>query len=132
MAEDMAADLGYEVVGTANNLQQGLDAIAECHPDVALLDLRLHSETSLPIAALCRQLGVGVAFITGYRAENLPDECGDAPVLAKPFSLVDLGRTLRRAEGSRSAPAIDAETRQRQKHSKTVGTGSVWIDRSFS
>jgi CheY-like chemotaxis protein len=115
MAEDMAADLGYEVVGTANNVQQSLEAIAECHPDLALLDVRLHSETSIPIAALCKQLGVGVAFTTGYSAYDLPDGCGDAPVLAKPFSQADLGRTLRRAAARRSEHAFEHKAKQNLK-----------------
>jgi CheY-like chemotaxis protein len=102
LTEDMVADLGYDVVGIASNVPEAIGALDKRRPHIALLDIKLRSETSLPIAARCRSLGIGVAFTTGYSAKDLPDECGDAPVLVKPFSARDLGLTLKRAE-SRAA-----------------------------
>jgi CheY-like chemotaxis protein len=101
LAEDMIQELGYEVVGTAHSVLEALSALLEHRPEIALLDIKLRSETSLPIAELCRQLGIRVAFTTGYSARDIPEECGDAPVLAKPYSLVELQEALERA-----APAV--------------------------
>jgi CheY-like chemotaxis protein len=102
LTEDMVADLGYDVVGTASNVLDAIGALDKRRPHIALLDIKLRSETSLAVAEHCRTLGIGVAFTTGYSARDVPDACGDAPVLAKPFSAKDLDLTLKRAE-SRAA-----------------------------
>jgi CheY-like chemotaxis protein len=94
LAEDMIEELGYEVVGAAHSVLEALSALLEHRPEIALLDIKLRSENSLPIAELCRQLGIGVAFTTGYSPQDIPDDCGNAPILAKPYSVHELQRAL--------------------------------------
>jgi CheY-like chemotaxis protein len=102
--EDMVTELGYEVTGTATSVEAALSALLRRRPDIALLDLKLRSETSLAVADRCRSLGIGIAFTTGYAPDELPADCGDAPMLAKPYTVAELRTVLERAEGMASSP----------------------------
>jgi two-component SAPR family response regulator len=100
MIESLADDLGWAVGGTASNEAEAKLLLECCMPSVAVLDINLGaSSTSLSVAAICRERGVPVLFITAYTAAPLPAACGDAPILAKPFSTEDfeaaLGRCVR-------------------------------------
>ncbi|HEV7718348.1 MAG TPA: response regulator [Arsenicitalea sp.] len=99
--EDLVKDLGYEVIDTAGSVCAALEALSQRRPDIVLLDVLLRSETSLLVAERCRSLGIGLAFTTGFPARDLPVGCGDAPVLAKPFSAEELRRTLHRVAEAR-------------------------------
>jgi CheY-like chemotaxis protein len=102
--EDMVTELGYEVVGTATSVEAALGALLRRRPDIALLDLKLRSETSLAVADRCRSLGIGIVFTTGYALGELPVNCGDAPMLAKPYTVAELRIVLGRAELMASTP----------------------------
>ncbi len=70
--------------------------------DFAVLDFNLGNETSLPIADLLAENGVGFLFATGYGdGLDLPDRFGQVTLLKKPYS----GATLAQA----IAPMIEAE-----------------------
>lgn len=102
--EDMVCELGYEVTGTASSVEAALVALQRHRPDVALLDLKLRTETSLAVANQCRLLGIGIAFTTGYAAAELPEACGDAPLLAKPYTVAELRSVLEYATRMSSVP----------------------------
>lgn len=63
-------------------------------PSVALLDINLGTATSLGVAALCRDRGISVIYVTGYSGDEIPRQCRDAPVLTKPLSSDELARAL--------------------------------------
>ena len=102
LIEDMVSELGWEIVGTAQTEAKALDVLAKCTPALAILDINLGQQTSLAVAEVCRNRCIPVVFTTGYTAGDVPPECGDAPVLPKPFSLDELATALQR--GLKSAP----------------------------
>jgi len=96
MIEEMLEEVGWRSIGKAQNENEALALLKLARPDAALLDVNLGSTTSLSVAAACRALNIPVAFVTGFIARDLPPECGNAPILPKPFSLVELSQTLAR------------------------------------
>jgi DNA-binding response OmpR family regulator len=100
--EEMVNELGYEVIGAVSSVDAAMSALLRRRPDIALLDVRLRSGTSLSIALWCRKLGIGVAFITGLPINRVPEDCGSFPVLSKPFTVADLRLTLEEAASSTS------------------------------
>lgn len=98
MMEDTARDLGWIVAGSAHSEADAFGLLERCHPSVALLDINLGLTTSLAVASSCRDRGIAVIFVTGYTARDVPLQCEDAPILAKPFSSVELERCLKRVE----------------------------------
>ncbi|WP_372915663.1 HWE histidine kinase domain-containing protein [Sandarakinorhabdus sp.] len=104
----MCEDLGWEVVGPATRLGEGL-ALARSHAfDAALLDVNLDGEMSWAIADVLRARQIPFAFSTGYDQSNiLPEHLAGTLVLAKPYRIDDVERRLRTmmAEGSNPAMA---------------------------
>lgn len=96
MIEEMLEEIGWLSVSRAHNERDALALLETSKPDAALLDVNLGVTTSMGVAAVCRKLGIPVAFVTGFVARDLPPECGDAPVLPKPFSLDELSQVLAR------------------------------------
>ena len=82
---DAVADLGYEVVGPALSLDEGLElASTECI-HCALLDVNLgRGLTSEPIAEALRAQGVSLAFVTAYTRDQIAFAKADEIVLPKP------------------------------------------------
>jgi CheY-like chemotaxis protein len=97
MIEDLAEDLGWTVEGTAHTEADAFDVLSHCRPALALLDINLGLTTSLAVASSCRDRHIPVVFMTGYTARDVPPQCGDAPILAKPFSPADFEQAIRRA-----------------------------------
>ncbi len=86
-AEDMLMSLGAERVTVASNVADALRAIALETPSFALLDINLGHETSWPVAARLRKLGVRHVFATGYgRGLDFPLEHRLTPSITKPYS----------------------------------------------
>ncbi|MGJ3264933.1 MAG: response regulator [Salinarimonas sp.] len=94
MLEDTLVELGYAVVGLAHRLQDGLCAAERDDIDVALLDINLDGQRSLPIADRLAARGIPFAFSTGYGSVALGGAHPKVPILRKPFSGDDLRRTL--------------------------------------
>lgn len=99
MIEEIATDLGWQVEGCAYSEKEAMALLEACAPTLAILDINLGQTTSLEIAAACRARGIPIVFTTGYTVSQIPDGCGDAPILAKPFSSEDLAIAFRRAIG---------------------------------
>jgi len=97
MISDLASELGWTVDGSAHSEAEGFKVLAGCHPGLALLDINLGLTTSLAIAATCRDRNIPIVLMTGYTARDVPSQCGDAPILTKPFSEGELQRAIERA-----------------------------------
>jgi CheY-like chemotaxis protein len=95
MLEEMVTELGHVVCATVADEKAGLAALMTEAPDLALLDINLRLCTSFKLADACRDRGVHPVFMTGYSVTDVPEECGNAPVLTKPFSAEELERGLR-------------------------------------
>ncbi|MBW4653413.1 MAG: response regulator [Kaiparowitsia implicata GSE-PSE-MK54-09C] len=96
LIEDMVSELGWQIAATAQTEAAALHVLEHCTPTLAILDINLGQQTSLVVAEVCRSRRIPVVFTTGYMAGDVPPECGDAPVLSKPFSLEELATALQR------------------------------------
>jgi CheY-like chemotaxis protein len=97
--QDMLADLGCVVAGTAARLEQALRLARELTFDIAMLDIDLGGKRVDPVAAAVCARRLPVVFVTGYGEDGAPrDLLG--PVLEKPYEAADLQRALGQALGA--------------------------------
>jgi CheY-like chemotaxis protein len=89
--EEMLRELGACTIRIANGLEEALEAIKECPPQLALLDINLGSNTSYEIARRLMDLAIPFVFSTGYREEDaFPAPFQAVPSLRKPYTAEDL------------------------------------------
>lgn len=100
-----AEELGWQIAGTASSESAALELLGQVAPALAVIDINLGSGTSFRAVSACRERGVPVLFVTDLAADKAPEECGDDPVLGKPFSLDDFDRALRRCVGGEADAA---------------------------
>lgn len=98
-AEDMLEELGCTVAATASNLADALDAAEAAGFDVALLDINLNGQQSLPVAARLKETGTPFVFTTGYGAAGCGADYADVPLVTKPYQIGDLEGAIREALG---------------------------------
>jgi CheY-like chemotaxis protein len=95
LIEDMALELGYEVIGPAMTLPHALELANDTDIDCAILDVNLgNGVNSGPVAELLAQRGVPFLFATGYGAQGVAEHYRAAKILQKPFALHELKRAL--------------------------------------
>lgn len=93
--ETVCETLGWDMVGPAGTVAQGLALAHSGQQDGALLDVSLGGERSWPIAAVLMARGTPFAFVTGHDlAGVLPPEFTGVPVYRKPFRLHELEQAL--------------------------------------
>lgn len=93
--EALLQELGIDRVMVAQNLPKALDLIGAHRFDLAILDLDLDGESSLPAAEQLLQAKVPIIFSTGYgELSGLPEHYADVPLLKKPYTFVELKRLL--------------------------------------
>jgi DNA-binding response OmpR family regulator len=95
--EMMLEELGCVVSGAANALSDGLDLAAKVEADAAILDIRLGSVDSHPIAVILSGRGVPLLYATGYAGDGAPEGWPGGHILIKPYELPELGAALSRA-----------------------------------
>lgn len=95
--EDALVELGFEIAGTATNLNQALRLAREECLDLAVLDVNLNGEASFPAAQILRSRGIPFLFATGYGLEGVEPALADTPTLKKPYRIADLKRAIERA-----------------------------------
>ena len=97
LLEDMLSDLGCRVVATASRVAHALVVASDNAQalDGAILDVNVAGESVEPVAAALAARGVPFVFATGYGQAGVPETWRDRPALQKPFSLLDVERTLR-------------------------------------
>ncbi|MBC7519981.1 MAG: response regulator [Sandarakinorhabdus sp.] len=94
--ETMCEDLGWEMVGPATRVDQGMALAGSEQFDAALLDVDLAGEMSWGIAAVLQKRGIPFAFGTGHDITSiLPDELAGSPIFSKPFRIDEVERQLR-------------------------------------
>lgn len=97
LLEEMLADFGCDVVGTATRVEEALDVIgATTAIDAVVLDVNLNGMRSDPIADALAACGIPFVFSTGYGGSGVVDAHRDRPVLQKPFNQQDLAAALAR------------------------------------
>ncbi|TIN16060.1 MAG: response regulator [Mesorhizobium sp.] len=89
IAEDTASRLGaagYPVIGPVPSVAAALQLIDADKVDVALLDIHLNGETSLPIAETLLARGTPFAFVTGFGRRDVPPPFRSCKFVTKPAS----------------------------------------------
>jgi CheY-like chemotaxis protein len=97
LLQDFLEDMGCEVVGVASRLKEALEKIDSLTFDVAILDVNLNGQQTLPVAQALLTGGRAIVFATGYAATTVPPEFRAVPILQKPFQQQDLERAMRTA-----------------------------------
>ena len=92
--EDMLLELGCVIVGPALGLRKAVELATTETLDGAVLDINLGDDRSFPVAAILRDRGIPFLFATGYGDRGLERPFDDALVLAKPYNLASLERSL--------------------------------------
>jgi two-component sensor histidine kinase len=94
-AEDILKRLGADHVTSAATVEQGLSAIEEAGPSLAILDVNLGDHTSFAVADRLHELGIPFLFATGYGEQaQLPNDHAERMVLQKPYTLENMARAL--------------------------------------
>ena len=99
-AESMLGDAGAAVT-TTSTLAEIRARLREGSPDVAVLDVNIGQDTSLPVAEELVRRGVSFVFATGYGEDGLVRGF-DVPVVRKPYDRDSLVAAIHRAIGSRA------------------------------
>jgi CheY-like chemotaxis protein len=96
LVEDMLSDLGCTVVDIAGTVEQGLRMAApgKARIDAAILDVNVAGDKVFPIAEALEAQGIPFVFATGYGATGVDPRFVDRPVIAKPFRLDALEKSL--------------------------------------
>lgn len=87
-------DMGYKVLGPAQNCSAALEIILNDRPHLALVDIQLGSETCEAVLDECRLQNVPVVISSGYHPEMMPDFCRDRPTVSKPVDMRQLSAAL--------------------------------------
>ncbi len=99
-AADILSELGLDKVHTASTVAEALRVAESNVISVALLDVHLGKETSLPVAQYLDARGVPFVLASGYSGQS--DSLGrfpSVPVVNKPFTIETLSRALNRLKG---------------------------------
>ena len=96
--EDMLADLGCKVVGTACDVRRAIElAQRDESVDVAILDVNLGGQLVFPVADILCKRGIPILFATGMGAGGLPPNWRGHCSVDKPMTIESLGAGLGRA-----------------------------------
>ena len=94
-AETMLAESCARRVVTATTVAAARERLRESVPDVAVLDLNLGRDTSIPIAEDLATRGVPFVFATGYGGSaHIPERFRAVPVVRKPYDAAALGHAI--------------------------------------
>ncbi|PRW84813.1 CheY family response regulator [Pseudomonas fluorescens] len=96
LVEDMVIDLGHEVVGMSQRLDEALIAADTIECDLAILDINLNGELSFPVARKLVSRRITIIFASGCGAAALESDFLKATLINKPFSMAQLGDAIER------------------------------------
>jgi CheY-like chemotaxis protein len=101
MVEDMLAELGCALAGTASRMEDAIRMAKDLGLDAAVLDVNINGDTINPVAEILAARRVPIVFSTGYGRSGLDPRWRDRPVLQKPYQVEELAAALRDALGGR-------------------------------
>ncbi|NHK27952.1 PAS domain S-box protein [Parvularcula flava] len=88
-------EAGYDVAGPAASVRQALNMIEKKKCDIAVLDINLGRENSVPVAEKLQEKGIPFIVVSGYSEGQQPEIFSGYPSLSKP---VPMSRLLRLIE----------------------------------
>ena len=94
LVEEMLESLGYDVAQVAPTLEAAMNAATNASFDVAILDINLNGNPSVPIAEVLMARSIPFIFATGYGPAGLDSRFALTPTLQKPFYEEELKRLL--------------------------------------
>jgi CheY-like chemotaxis protein len=90
-SEETLRSAGCHVLSPASRVHETLKLLEVNRPDAALIDVNVAGELSYPVADALITQGVPLAFVTGYAvSSSFPNRFQNCPVVAKPFTALDL------------------------------------------
>ncbi len=130
LLSDIAVECPHELVGEAAQAQQALDRIAECRPDILLLDVQMPGMTGIEMAAHLAQgdaAGPAIIFVTAYDEYALKAfEVHALDYLLKPV------RASRLADAIRRVAALKGNAQSQKKLIADAATALQATRRNFS
>ncbi|MFM5895719.1 MAG: response regulator [Novosphingobium sp.] len=96
LLEQMLEDAGAEVDGHAT-LASAEAALNGTRPDMAILDINIHNDTSYALAGRLVTMGVPLIFASGYGAGAHPEGFASIPTVTKPYDITDIAAALQQA-----------------------------------
>jgi CheY-like chemotaxis protein len=94
LMEDLLCDIGCDVVATASRFDEAVQKAESTAFDVAILDVNLNGQHTIPIAEEFARRDMRFVFATGYALPPVPGALRKVPVLRKPFRQEDLARAI--------------------------------------
>jgi DNA-binding response OmpR family regulator len=94
LIEDAVGSFGHVVSHTATNIKDAMAVAMTGDFDVALLDLNLNGQKAHAIPVTLAARGKPFGFITGYGDVGVLTPFANAPVIAKPFRIKNIGEML--------------------------------------
>ncbi|MCJ8139289.1 HWE histidine kinase domain-containing protein [Falsirhodobacter halotolerans] len=93
--EAMLEDAGFQTISLASNVNDALALVESGVVELAVLDVNLGRETSLPVAEALHARGIPFVFATGYdEGSALPKHMRDVQVVRKPYDQGNLVAAL--------------------------------------
>ena len=89
--------ISFKIVGTANNLEDGVDLIKKTRPDLIFLDIEMPGQNGLAIYDYFEEPDFEIIFMTAYQQyaiEALKKSASD--YLLKPLNIVELKDSLQK------------------------------------
>lgn len=94
-AEDTLLGLGFDQVTVASTVDAALTSLDKAPPRVALLDINLGDETSIPVAEALEARSIPFVFASGYGdSADMPNALREKLVLTKPYTDAGLRAVL--------------------------------------
>ena len=100
--QDILADLGAVIVGSAAQVAQALDLAHNADFDVAILDVNLGSQRIDGVAKVIAARGIPLVFATGYGSPALPPAIKGG-LVEKPYDAASLESAMACALADRTA-----------------------------
>ena len=107
----LVQEAGYAVLGPERSVAEAQKVLGRVKIDLALLDIRLGSETVFPITEMLEAMGVPFIFITG-NPDLLPAEYSERPFLAKPWTTATLLSLIPQVLDAKDHPNATGQRRQ--------------------
>jgi CheY-like chemotaxis protein len=94
LIQDILASHGCRIVETAARVKEALEKVGQASFNVAIVDINLNGESSIPIIEALVGACIPLVVATGYGSRGLPPQLGELPILQKPFTDDDLIKAL--------------------------------------